>query len=84
MSHDKAIVREHLERIDGVRRTWFEWEFEGPERIKILVVEVSFDLDPNSIYFSGNKLNAIEETARTVLREETTMVVSKMRIVTAL
>ena len=78
----KGIVRTHLEKIDGVSRTWFEWSFDssGP-RLKTLVVEVAFDTDPNATGFRGNVLNAIEETAKSVLTEETTMVVSSLRIV---
>jgi hypothetical protein len=82
LAHDKAIVRKHLERIDGVTRTWIEWDFEhAGNRTKTLVVEVAFDTDPNSIHFSEARLDAIEETAKTVLAEETTMVISKLRIV---
>jgi hypothetical protein len=47
VSQDKALVRELVERIDGVSRTWFELEIEGSSRKKTLVVEVNFDLDPN-------------------------------------
>jgi hypothetical protein len=28
MSHDKAIVRTQVERIDGVTKAWFEWIYE--------------------------------------------------------
>jgi hypothetical protein len=59
----KAIVRQHLEKIDGVSRTWFEWSFDaGAHRIKTLVVEVNSDTDPTSSEFRENVLNAIEET----------------------
>jgi hypothetical protein len=46
-----AAVRQHLEKIDGVSRTWFEWTLNGSEQLKTLVVEVDFDTDPNSPQF---------------------------------
>jgi hypothetical protein len=58
----KAIVRKHLEKIAGVSRTWFEWSFEAGRRLNTLVVEVTFDTDPNSSEFRGSVLSAIEET----------------------
>ena len=45
---DIAIVRQHVARIDGVARTWLEWDWEGDGLVKTLVVEVGFDTDPNS------------------------------------
>ncbi len=81
MAHDKAIVRQRLERISGVDRTWFEWKSAEGHLQKELVVEVTFDLDPNSIHFSQSRLDAIFETTKQVLNEETTMTVSSLRIV---
>jgi hypothetical protein len=78
---DKAIVRQHIEKIDGVSRTWFEWSLEEDDLVKTLVVEVDFDTDPNAPGFRQNVLGAIEDTATTVVAEETTMVVSHLRIV---
>lgn len=49
--------------------------------IKTLVVEVDFDTDPNSSQYRQAVLDAIQETAVTVLQEETTMVVSRLKIV---
>ena len=92
MSHDKALVmkriqqigvRERIKQIDGVRRTWFEWEFEAEKRTRVLVVEVGFDLDPDGSHFPESRIDDIEETATTLLRDETTLVVGKMRIVPA-
>jgi hypothetical protein len=77
----KGIVRHHLEKIDGVSRTWYEWSFDASGPRKTLVVEVTFETDPNAPGFSENVLNAIEETAKSVLTEETTMAVSSLRIV---
>jgi hypothetical protein len=77
----KAIVRQHIERIDGVSRTWFEWDSEGPDMLKTLVVEVNFDTDPNDDEFREGVIDAIKQTASEVLRNETTMVVSNLKIV---
>jgi hypothetical protein len=55
----RAIVRQELEKLDFVSRTWIEWEI-GPELDKrriTLVVEVTVDIDPNtfgSLSHSGN------------------------------
>jgi hypothetical protein len=41
MGHDTratAIVRQHIEKIDGVTRTWFEWTVEAGALLKTLVV----------------------------------------------
>jgi hypothetical protein len=81
MRTDKAIVRQHIEKIDGVSRTWFEWSLEEDDLLKTLVVEVDFDTDPNAPGFRQNVLDAIEDTAVTVVGEETTMVVSHLRII---
>jgi hypothetical protein len=78
---NKALVRKDVERINGVSRTWFEWSLEGPERLKTLVVEVEFDTDPNSSQFRENVLDAIGDTVVGVLRDDTTMVVSHLKIV---
>ena len=81
MSQDKAMVRELVERIDGVTSTWFELEIEGHKRTKTLVVEVSFDLDPNGAHFLRAACDEIEDTVATILREENGDVVSKLKIV---
>ncbi|WP_119268377.1 hypothetical protein [Taklimakanibacter deserti] len=83
---DIAIVRQHLQRIDGVSRTWFEWSLDydddgSPLRVKTLVVEVDFDTDPNSTGFRESVLDAIADTAKGVLSDETTMIVSYLKIV---
>jgi hypothetical protein len=81
VSDVKAIVRQHVERIDGVTRTWFEWSREEDAMVKTLVVEVAFDTDPNSPQHRPNVLDAIEDTVIEVLRSETTMVVTHLKIV---
>jgi hypothetical protein len=78
---DIAIIRQHIEKIDGVSRTWFEWTLEGGDLVKSLVVEVNFDTDPNSPNYRHNVLAAIRETAAEVLTNETTMIVSYLKIV---
>ena len=81
MSDVKATVRQHVERIDGVTRTWFEWSREDETMVKTLVVEVAFDTDPNSPQHRPNVLDAIEDTVIEVLRNETTMAVTHLKIV---
>lgn len=81
MSNGQAIVRQHIERIDGVSRTWFEWTFENSIQVKTLVVEVEFDTDPNSSDFRPGVVDAIQSTAADVLNHETTMIVSYLKLV---
>jgi hypothetical protein len=82
MQTNIAIVRQHVSRIPGVTRTWFEWISEGspPSLAKTLVVEVDFDTDPNSPDWRREVLNAIADTVKAV-QEETTMIFSYLRIV---
>lgn len=81
MSQDKAMVRELVERIEGVAATHFEIEIAGHNRKKVLVVEVDFDLDPNSNRYSRAKVDLIEQTFATIIREENSDVISKLKIV---
>ena len=81
METNIAIVRQHVSRIPGVTRTWFEWTSEDGSLAKTLVVEVDFDTDPDSPDCRREVLNAITDTAKAVLTEETTMAVSYLRIV---
>jgi predicted PhzF superfamily epimerase YddE/YHI9 len=71
----KAIVRQDVERIPEVSRTWIEWSEQG---LRTLVVEVTFDTDPNSIEFNQAALDQIEKAA---MGATTTMVISHLRIV---
>ena len=75
----KATVRQHVEKINGVSRTWFELNLEESALVRNLVVEVEFDTDPNNSHFSQNVLDAIVSTARGVLENET--IVSHLKIV---
>ena len=81
MNGQKAVVRQHLEKIAGVSRTWLEWSEEDSSLVKTLVVEVDFSTDPNESGYRQNVMDAIHETAGGVLRNETTMVISHLKIV---
>ncbi|MDN3272883.1 hypothetical protein QWJ07_01420 [Frankia sp. RB7] len=81
MGQSKAMIRELVERLEGVARTHFELEIKGHSRKKTLVVEVDFDLDANSAHYSRAKIDSIENTFATVIREENGDVISKLKIV---
>jgi hypothetical protein len=81
MEDDKAAVRVAVERIPDVTGTWFEWVLEGGELLKRLVVEVSFDTDPNSPECRRNVLEAIRDTVIAFLENETTMIVSHLKVI---
>jgi len=81
MPGEKAIVRQHVERIDGVSRTWIEWETVEYSMVRTLVVEVEFPTDANENGHRPNVLDAVLDTAKQVLENETTMVISRLRIV---
>jgi hypothetical protein len=48
---------------------------------KTLVVEIEFDTDPNNNRFRQSLIDAIYETVDDVLKDETTMTVSHLRII---
>jgi hypothetical protein len=73
----KAIVRDQVEKIDGVSRTWIEWADEG----KILVVEVDFDTDPESKRCRPDVLEEIKQTTKDALQHQTTMAINGLRII---
>jgi hypothetical protein len=78
----KAVVREEVEKVDGVSRSWFEWTFEpGGRQIKTLVVEVDWDTDPNSPDHRPFMLDAIESAVKETFAEKTTMAVDRLRVV---
>jgi hypothetical protein len=54
---------------------------EGGELLKRLVVEVSFDTDPASPTCRRNTLEAIRDTVIGFLENETTMIVSHMKVI---
>jgi hypothetical protein len=81
MGQEKALIRELIERIEGVSQTWFELEIEGSSRKKTLVVEVGFELDSNSTHHLRASCDEIERTYRTVIGEENGDAVAKLKIV---
>lgn len=81
MGQEKALIRELIERIEGVTQTWFELEIEGSSRKKTLVVNVSFELDANSTHHLRATCDEIERTFKTVIGEENGDAVSKLKIV---
>lgn len=81
MTRNIAIVRKHLEKIQGVSRTWIELSDEDGILVKTLVVEITDDTDANSADYNEGLLGAIHETATEVLQHETTMVISHLKIV---
>jgi hypothetical protein len=81
VTNSKDIVRSHIERIDGVSRTWLEWVDWGHEFLKVLVVEVDFDTDTNAAEFRQEVINAIRSTTDDVLQNETTLAIGQIRII---
>jgi hypothetical protein len=77
----KSILRQRVEQIDGVSRTWFEWVIEDSMMANILVVEVEFDTDPSDPRFRQSVLDAIENTLMELTKSETTSIVGHLRIV---
>jgi hypothetical protein len=76
----QAIIRDHIEKIAGVSRTWFEWTWEDAKWAKTLVVEVEFDTDPSAYEFRRSVLDEIEGTLG-LLQDKTAMVVSCVKVV---
>jgi hypothetical protein len=56
-------VRQEVEKLSGVSRTWYEHTWEKDGWAAILVVEVDFSTDPNAY----NGPPALEEIAHTVI-----------------
>ena len=73
----KAVIREAIEELDGISRTWFEWGFIGEEWTKTLVIEADVDTDPNS-YAILNLLDGIKEQ---LAARMTTMAIYNVRVV---
>jgi len=74
----KGHVRQKLEALPGVTRTWIEWEAAEHGLAKTLVVEVAFDTDPNSSDCETGTLDDITQTAKDA---QTTMIISRLKIV---
>jgi hypothetical protein len=81
MGQEKALIRELIERIEGVNQTWFELEIEGSSRKKTLVVEVGFASDVDGTHDLRTACDEIERTYTTVIGEENADAVSKLKIV---
>ena len=81
MTDGKSILRQHVEKIDGVSRTWFEWISRNSMLAKILVVEADFDTDPVNPRFRQEVLDAIENTLMDISKNETASIVGHLRIV---
>jgi hypothetical protein len=69
MASEIAPFRREVEKIDGVSRTWLEWNLENSEMIRMLVVEVDFDTDPDAEGFKRQALHDIESAALNVLMD---------------
>ena len=80
MTHDRATVRNQVERIDGVTKAWFEWVYEEGEAIRELVAEVNFDTDPDSLHFRQGVIDAVVKAAAGAVEDEMLEVV-RVRIV---
>jgi hypothetical protein len=81
MTDGKAVVRDRVEHIDGVSRTWFEWILHNAMMVKVLVVEVDFDTDPDNPRFRKNVLDAIEDIVIDVSKNEMNVMEGHLRIV---
>jgi hypothetical protein len=85
----KTSIRQRVETIEGVVRTWFEWTSSERADSKLLVVEVDFDTDPNAPNYSERTIQAIGITYNEVLQEglhledDHPVLVSGIRIVPA-
>lgn len=66
---NKTSIRQRVESINGVVRTWFEWTSAERPDSKLLVVEVDFDTDPNAPDYKQKTISAIGETYKEVLLE---------------
>ena len=77
-----AVIRQKLTKLPSVSRSWFEWEWSREDNalVETLIVEVSFDTDPNSPNHDLSALQQINRVAQDV-SQTTTMVVTHLRIV---
>jgi hypothetical protein len=74
----KSKIREEVEKITGVTRTWLEWQLEDGQSTKTLVVEVGFDTDPSS---GSHNAGTISKIFQVFAAGKTTSVISGLRIV---
>jgi hypothetical protein len=61
----KAIVRQEVEKLSGVSRTWYEYTWENDAWLPILVVEVDFNTDPNA--YNDFRPPVLDEISHTVI-----------------
>lgn len=72
MNIGRAKLRQTMEQIEGVHRTWIEHDLRaGGTLQRTLVVEVSFDTDPNSPYSNTGALDDIALTFRDAMATQT-------------
>ncbi len=78
-----SIVRQSVEKIPGVSRSWFEWDadFKTSSFTKTLVVEIDLDTDPSSYDGIRNALEKIICVVTDALTNQTTMIVHNLRVV---
>jgi hypothetical protein len=48
MNQHKVPIRQQIEKIDAVTRTWLEWDLLRGATTKALIVEVDFDTDSHA------------------------------------
>jgi hypothetical protein len=78
----KAGVRDAVENIEGVTRSWFEWDLSRDgSSTNVLVVEVEWDTDPNGGGHRPFAMDTISETVAEFLDTKTTMGVHALRVV---
>ena len=78
----KAIVRQEVEKLSGVSRTWYEYTWENDAWLPILVVEVDFNTDPNAYNdFRPPVLDEISHAVIDTLEKKTAARISYIRIV---
>ena len=53
MSHDKAIVRKQVERIDGVTKAWFKWIYDEGELLKVCLSKGASTRIPTACISAG-------------------------------
>ena len=77
----KAGVRDAVEKVEGVTRSWFEWNLSRDVFTNVLVVEVDWDTDPNGGGHRQFALDSIKETVAEFLDTKTTMGVHALKVV---
>jgi hypothetical protein len=81
MTDGKSTIRDRVEKTDGVSRTWFEWVLHNAMMVRVLVVEVEFDTDPDNPRFRQSVLDAIEDIIIDESKNETISIEGHLKIV---